>query len=92
MDDSTERIAAYLNKRDIAINVLCFQVFAYGPEQLLSRAWLLDLVHTQLNVTPPVDGIAEQWNGKLYVSFGGSDTFSWVEAMKYGFICGSGGT
>ena len=58
LDDSTERIVAYLNKRDIAINVLCFQVFDHGPDQLLSRAWLLDPVHTQLNVTPPADGIA----------------------------------
>ena len=91
LDDSTERIVAYLNKRDIAINVLCFQVFANGPDQLLSRAWLLDPVHTQLNVTPPADGVAEPWNGEFYVSFGASDTRSWAEAMKYGFICGGGG-
>lgn len=27
LDASTERIVAYLSERDIAINVLCFQVF-----------------------------------------------------------------
>ena len=91
LDDSTERIVAYLNKRDIAINVLCFQVFAHGPDQLLSRAWLLDPVHTQLNVTPPAYGIAEPWNGEFYVSFGHSTTRSWAEAVQYGFICGGGG-
>ena len=82
---------AYLNKRDIAINVLCFQVFAHGPDQLLSRAWLLDPVHTQLNVAPPADGSAEPWNGEFYVSFGDGSTRSWAEAMQYGFICGGGG-
>ena len=53
--------------------------------------WLLDPVHTQLNVTPPADGIAEPWNGEFYVSFGHSTTRSWVEAVQYGFICGGGG-
>ena len=91
LDDSTERIVAYLNKRDIAINVLCFQVFAHGPDQLLSRAWLLDPVHTQLNVAPPADGSAEPWNGEFYMSFGDGTTRSWAEAMQYGFICGGGG-
>jgi uncharacterized protein YeaO (DUF488 family) len=91
LDDSSERIVAYLNKRDIAINVLCFQVFSNGSEQLLSRAWLLDPVHTQVNVIPPSDGPVEPWNGEFYVSFGHSDTRSWSEAMHYGFICGGGG-
>lgn len=91
LDDSTERIVAYLNKRDIAINVLCFQVFAHGTEQLLNRAWLLDPVHTQVNMTPPADGDTEPWNGEFYVSFGQGITRSWTEAMQYGFICGGGG-
>ena len=91
LDESSERIVAYLNKRDIAINVLCFQVFANGADQLLSRAWLLDPVHTQVNVTPASDGPTEPWNGEFYVSFGHSATRSWVEAVQYGFICGGGG-
>ena len=41
LDDSTERIVSYLSERDIPINVLCFQVFTNGDEQLLTRAWLL---------------------------------------------------
>ena len=91
LDDSTARIVAYLNKRDIAINVLCFQVFVHGTEQLLSRAWLLDPVHTQVNVVPPGAGIIKPWNGEFYVSFGHSTTRSWAEAMQYGFISGGGG-
>lgn len=42
LDDSSERIVRYLNGREIPINVLFFQVFSYGTEQLLSRAWLVD--------------------------------------------------
>jgi hypothetical protein len=37
LDQSTERIVRYLNDRDIPINVLFFQVFEHGSEQLLSR-------------------------------------------------------
>ena len=33
LDDSTERIINYLNARDIAINVIFFQVFQNGTEQ-----------------------------------------------------------
>ena len=91
LDDSTERIVAYLNKRDIAINVLCFQVFTHGTDQLLSRAWLLDPVHTQVNVIPSEDGPAEPWNGEFYVSFGDSTSRSWAEGMQYGFISAGGG-
>ncbi len=62
LDDSSERIVAYLNKRDIAINVLCFQVFTIGDQQLLSRAWLLDPVHTQVSATtaPAARGTRER--------------------------------
>jgi hypothetical protein len=38
IEDSTSRIVRYLSERDIAINVLCFQVFFSGEERLLSRA------------------------------------------------------
>jgi hypothetical protein len=42
LDASSERIVGYLNRRDIPINVLCFQVFEAEGSQLLSRVWLLD--------------------------------------------------
>lgn len=38
LDAASERIVGYLNRRDIPINVLCFQVFDTGNGQLLSRA------------------------------------------------------
>lgn len=91
LDDSTERIVAYLSERDIPINVLCFQVFTNGEEQLLSRSWLLDPVRTQVSATAAPDGPNEPWNGEFYCSYGHSETRSWADAMEFGFICGGGG-
>ncbi len=94
LDTSTERIITYLNARDIAINVLFFQVFQHGTEQLLSRAWFIDPSETQANVaaTTKVKGEKEPWNGEFYVSFGDTNSRSWEDAMKYGFISGGGGS
>ncbi len=96
LDDSTERIITYLNARDIAINVLFFQVFQHGADQLLSRAWLIDPGETQANVaaTVKVKGERERepWIGEYYVSFGGEHSRFWDEARKYGFISAGGGT
>jgi len=38
LDDSTERIIRYLGDRDVAVNVIFFQVFSYGDDQFISRA------------------------------------------------------
>jgi hypothetical protein len=92
LDDSTERIIGCLSDREIPINVLCFQVFDHGTEQLLSRAWLLDPVRTQsATITPPADP-KEPWNGEFYVSFGDNASRSWEDALQYGFISAGGGT
>jgi hypothetical protein len=91
LDDSTERIVAYLSERDIPVNVLFFQVFTHDTEQLLSRAWLLDPVHTQVSAAATPAGPSEPWNGEFYASFGEGESRSWADAVKYGFICGGGG-
>jgi hypothetical protein len=91
LDNSTERIVAYLSERDIPINVLCFQVFTNGTQQLLSRAWLLDPVRTQVSAATTPAGPNEPWNGEFYCSFGDSESRSWEDAVQYGFICGGGG-
>jgi hypothetical protein len=92
LDDSTERIIKYLNAREIAINLVFFQVFQYGNDKLLSRAWMIDPGETQANVTVTtrVKGEKEPWNGEFYVSFGGDCT--WEDARTYGFISAGGGT
>ncbi len=94
LDDATERIIQYLNDRDIAINVLFFQVFQHGADQLLSRAWLIDPGQTQANVatTTKRSGEKEPWNGEYYVSFGTGESRTWEDARKYGFISAGGGS
>lgn len=93
LDPSTERIVQYLNDRDIAINVLFFQVFEHGGQQLLSRAWLLDPGETQANATATPTGKddKEPWNGEFYVSFGEGPDRNWDDARRYGFISAGGG-
>lgn len=91
LDDSTERIIKYLEEREIPINVLFFQVFRHDTDQLLSRAWLLDPVLTQVSAATAPDHANEPWNGEFYSSFGHSETRSWEDARDYGFISGGGG-
>ncbi len=93
LDASSERIVNYLNDRGLAINVLFFQVFDLGEDQLLSRAWLIDPGEVQVHAASSVKrGEKEPWNGEYYVSFGEGPSRSWKEAVKYGFISGGGGT
>ena len=94
LDPATERIVAYLNARDIPINVLFFQVFQHGEHQLLSRTWLVDPSETQANaaVGKTLVGGKEPWNGEFYVSFGDTASRSWDDARKYGYISAGGGT
>ncbi len=77
LDDASERIINYLNALDIAINVLFFQAFQNGAEQLLSRAWLIDPGETQANIavtTKPGTENKGPWNGEYYVPVGNSTT------------------
>jgi hypothetical protein len=92
LDDATERIIGYLNEREIAINVIFFNVFEHGADQFLSRAWLIDPGKTQANVAiTTTRGEKEPWNGEYYVSFGPMESRSWVDARTYGYICAGGG-
>lgn len=93
LDPASERIVAYLNARDIAINVVFFQVFQHGNEQLLSRVWLIDPGETQANAASATGGSGEKepWNGEFYVSFGDATSRSWDDARRYGYISGGGG-
>lgn len=92
LDSATERIVKYLNQRDIAVNVIFFQVFQHGDDKLLSRTWFIDPSETQANstVTTTKDGKKEPWNGEYYVSFGADR--NWEDARKYGYISGGGGS
>lgn len=91
IDESTARIISYLDERGIPINVICYQVFTHGEDQLLSRAWLLDPMQTQASAATRADVPKEPWNGEFYVSFGDGESRSWSDAVKYGFVCAGGG-
>ena len=91
LDASTERIVAYLNDRDIAINVLFFQVFSSSDDKIISRTWLLDPVETQSAASKSNKQKSEPWNGEYYCSFGHGKGRKWPEALEHGFICGGGG-
>jgi hypothetical protein len=95
LDDSSERIVRYLGDKGIPINVLCFQIFANGEHQLLSRTWLIDPIQIQgSTATPAVTrGTRERepWNGEFYACFGHSGRRNWDEARRFGFISGGGG-
>jgi hypothetical protein len=91
LDDSTERIVAYLGQRDVPINVLFFQVFSNGTEQFLSRAWLLDPGRTQASAATAGDGTNEPWNGEFYCNFNDGENRSWADAVQFGFISAGGG-
>ena len=86
----TERIVDYLSNDEIPINVLFFQVFENGVDKLISRAWLLDPVRTQVNAATPSDE-NEPWNGEFYACFGEGLGRSWADARKYGFLSAGGG-
>lgn len=92
LDPSSERIVAYLSNHDIPINVMTFQVFESSNQLLLSRAWFIDPVETQVKAAARSDGPSEDWNGEYYVSYGtGNGTRSWDDAVEYGFISAGGG-
>ncbi len=90
LDDSTERITKYLSDEGVYVNVLFFQVFEYGGEKLLSRAWLVDPSDNQFDSAGKARDQEERqpWNGEYHVSYGFR---SWEDARRYGFVSGGGG-
>lgn len=91
IDTSTERIVTYLNDRDLAVNVLFFQVFSNGQDKFISRTWLLDPVETQSATSKSKKRDSEPWNGEFYCSFGHGESRHWEEAVEYGFVCAGDG-
>lgn len=93
LDLATERIINYLNVRDIAINVVFFNVYQLDNQQILSRVWLIDPAETQTNTSGAATqrGEKEPWNGEYYVSFGSDNHRIWEDARNYGYISAGGG-
>lgn len=87
MDESTERIINYLQKYNLNINVLFFNVFEIDGKRLLSRAWMFEedeIDHKKKNTSL-------NWNGEYYFSYGVDKERSWNDSIKYGFVSAGGG-
>ncbi|MGX8698458.1 MAG: endonuclease NucS domain-containing protein [bacterium] len=88
MDDSTERIIAYLqSKYQVNINILFFNVFQHNGQRLLSRAWFQEDAEVE---KIPSAQVSVNWNHEYYCSFGAGGR-TWADAKKYGFISAGGG-
>ena len=91
LDPSTERIVTYLAEHyDVNINAVFFRFFRDGDREYLSRVWLRE--PSAVAAEPGKEVGPEAWNREYYVSFGADENRHWDEAVKYGFICGGGGT
>ncbi|MBN4083166.1 hypothetical protein JYU08_00615 [bacterium AH-315-B06] len=92
LDSSSERIVAYLNEYDIPINVITFQFFKSGDQLLLSRAWLIDPIETQVKASSRSERATEEWNSEFYVSYGvfSDRVRSWDDAIEFGFVSAGG--
>jgi hypothetical protein len=91
-DARTEAVVQYLNERyDVPINVLFFEVFRNGAEQILSRSWVLDPLETQVKAVSRSRRNNLEWNGEFCATFGEDNERSWEEAREYGFFCAGGG-
>ena len=90
LDESTERIVTYLAKEhNVPINAVFFRVFKDDEREYLSSMWFID---PTLPSPVIVGEDKEPWNGEYYVSFGNDNNRQWLDAVKYGFISGGGGT
>lgn len=84
LDDASERIVQYLaNEHDVNINVIYFNFFRLGRQEVLGRAWLMDpeevRERSESRKRPP-------WSGYYFVNVGEGPHRNWDDNQKYGFI------
>ena len=90
-DNKTKRIIQYLQKRNVDINAVFFNVFENNGEQIITRSWLVEENEEESSVKSISTKKIVPWNGEYYVNYIGENRF-WDEmAVKYGFISGGGG-
>ena len=90
LDPSSERIIDYLaDNYGVPVNAVLFQHFSYCGREYLMRTWRRGPMEIAYRVHR---GSEETWNGRdYYVSLGETDTRSWDDCMRYGFISAGGG-
>ena len=84
LDDASERIVQYLaTEHDININVIFFNFYRAGDQELLGRAWLMDPEIVQERA---VTRKQAPWSGYYFVNIGEGETRNWDDNREYGFI------
>lgn len=88
LDESSERIVQYLGDRGININVVFFNLFRSGDQELVGRAWLRDPFELEertgsRNKAP--------WPGYWFINVGEGEHRTWEDNRAYGFIAAGQG-
>lgn len=95
LDNSSERIVAYLRDFGVPINAVFFSYLEDDDRRYLARSWLATGEEgTSGKPSGARKGKRADWNGRdWYVSFGDSDGEwrSWDDGLKYGFVSAGGG-
>lgn len=91
LDPATDRIVDYLrDEYDIDINVALFRAFEDGNKLYLTRAWMAEPEHSDVEAKRGGPD-ARSWNGEYYVNFEEGEHRSWADAREYGFVSAGGG-
>lgn len=84
LDDASERIVQYLaTEHNININVIFFNFYKVGDQELLGRAWLMD---PEIVQERSVSRKQAPWSGYYFVNVGEGETRNWDDNRRYGFI------
>lgn len=84
MDDSTERIVQYLSSvHNVNINVVFFNYFKHGNEELLGRAWMMDPESVEERSRPKK---RVQDSGYLYFTLQEDKHRNWEDCVKFSFL------
>lgn len=84
LDDSSERIIAYLSEEhSVSINAVFFSFFRDGSSEYLGRAWLKDPVET---MERSESRKRAPWAGYWFVNVGEGEHRNWDDNVKYGYV------
>jgi|tagenome__1003787_1003787.scaffolds.fasta_scaffold20983252_4 hypothetical protein len=88
LDESSERIVQYLGDRGININVVFFNLFRSGDQELVGRAWLRDPVELEERTE---SRRKHPWSGFWFVNVGEGEHRNWDDNREYGFVAAGQG-
>ena len=92
LDNSSERIVAYLRDFGVPINAVFFSYLEDDGRRFLARSWLVTEQDTAAGQGGGKKGKRAPWNGHdWYVAFGGSLGRVWDDGLEFGFVSAGGG-